>query len=507
MVEYHSYRYAGADGVGVVVGRADPLRELQYDMWWRTVLAGPARNTSGALGNDFPAAYLHDPAGVEHLLFLDADVDWRSTSAGLRVRDGSWVLGFWSDRPLPADRLRAHSRPASSPPARWEGLTRLIGWCGQWLPPAPSLDDIPEYDGIALAALTESREDTALLTVDGWRGHRMYVAGTSEAWSDDRVDHLELLCQSSVALGLATSRANDSWLAHMVDLIGQFYSPRLRCFSNVLPLEQDGLAGGNVVVGRQAGRESTNVWYHLYTHARLAEVACLASGPIRWVDKLRIATERTLSLASTNRYLFPLLWWLDTGEALSAAEEPAAGGAFAWLMVRAWDLWRDDRYLAAAGEALEVLHRRSPDAVYGAGVLLPRAAWAANALAERTGGAHWRRYRDDFTAAALRMLYWRGELAGMFQACAGMCYPAIFENVANLIAFDDWLDDSPFPLRQILGLQLRGDALFFADLPEGAGVPWENLATPEYPFRGLVGREIYALGEVLRLPYLRARYA
>lgn len=504
MVEYHAPRYAAADGVGVVIGDADPLREVQYDMWWRTVLAGPARNTSGALGNDFPGAYLHDPSGVEHLLFLDADVDWRSTTAGLRVRDGRWVLGFWSDRLAPG-RLRVESR-AATPPSRWEGLTRLVSWCAPFLPPAPST--VPSFDEVARAAFAESRDPSrALMTVDGLTGHRMYVAGSSEAWADDEVDHLELLCQSDVALGLAAAHPNDPWLAHLLTLIGRFYSPRLRAFSNVVPLDRTDLAGGNVVVGRRPGRESTNVWYHLYTHARLAEIAHLLPGRAGWLDELRVATDHTLRLAAENRYLFPLLWWLDTGEPLSAAEEPAAGGAFAWLMVRAWDLWGDDRYLTAAGEALEVLHRRSPDAVYGAGVLLPRAAWAADALATRTGAPHWHRYRDDFTAASLRMLYWRGDLAGMFQACAAMCYPAMFENVANLLAFDDWLDDSPYPLRQILGLQLHANTLFFEDLPQGTGVPWENLATPEYPFRGRVGREIYAVGEVLRLPHLRSRYA
>lgn len=513
MVGYRIPSYLGRDGVGIVVGEADPLREVQYDMWWRTLLAGPSRSTSGALGNDFPAAYLHDPAGVEHLLYLDAEVDWRSTEAGLRVRDGHWVLGFWSDQPPPAERLIAASRPALSPPARWDGLTRLVDWCLPRLPPPPEPEAVPRYDDIAAAAFAESlREDTALLDIDGLRGHRMYVAGSSEAWDDSKVDHLELLCQSDIALGLAAAGVENDprrarWLSHLLMVIGRFYAPHLRAFSNVWPLNRTNLAGGNVVVGRHDGRERTNVWYHLYTHARLAELAHLLPNRIEWLPQLRAATDHSLWLAEANRHLFPLFWWLDDGEAVSAAEEPAAGGAFAWLMVRAWDLWGDDRYLRAAGEALEVLHRRSPDAVYGAGVLLPRAAWAADALATRTNDPRWRRYRDDFTAAALRMLYWRGDLAGTFQACAGMRYPALFENVANLLAFDDWLDDSPYPLRQILGLQLRADLPFFEGLPPGAGVPWENLSTVEYPFRSRVGREIYATGEVLRLPYLRARYS
>lgn len=523
MVEHQPALYVAPDGVGVVVGEYDPLREVQYDMWWRTVVAGPARNTAGVLGNDFPGAYFHHPAGVEHLLFLDADVDWRHTAAELRVRDRQLVLGFWptasasgstetaSAHAFRPEALRAETRPAASPPTRWEGLTRLVTWCGQFLPPAPSPDEVPSYDERAWTAYQESlREDTALFTVDGSVGHRMYVAGTSDAWGDDDVDHLELLCQSDVALGLANldpadrDDAQDAWLAHLTGLIGRFYSPSLGCFSNVFPLHETALAGGNVVVGRTGGRESTNVWYHLYTHARLAEIAL--STPVSWERQLREAVTRTRWLARANRYLFPLLWWLDTGEECSAATEPAAGGAYAWLMIRAWDRWREDWMLEEAAEALEVLHRLPPDGVYGAGVLLPRAAWAAHALAKRTGEPRWHCYRDDFTAAALRMLYWRGELAGMFQACAAMRYPAMFENVANLLALEPFADSSPYPLRQVIGLQLVANQRFFAGLPAGDGVPWENLPTTEYPFAGQVGREIYAVGEVLQLPYLARRH-
>jgi hypothetical protein len=36
-------------------------------------------------------------------------------------------------------------------------------------------------------------------------------------------------------------------------------------------------------------------------------------------------------------------------------------------------------------------------------------------------------------------------------------------------------------------------------------VPFENLSTVEYPFGGRVGKELYAIGELLQLPYLTAR--
>jgi hypothetical protein len=156
---------------------------------------------------------------------------------------------------------------------------------------------------------------------------------------------------------------------------------------------------------------------------------------------------------------------------------------------------------------LKTLWRFPLDQIYAESTLLARAAWAAHALQRHTGAGEWLKMREAFTAGALRMAYWQAPHLGMFQACAGMCYPALFENVHIMLAFDPFLDDSSFPLRSLLGHQLVNNQQYFNGLPPGAHIPLENLHTTEYPFDGQAGKEIYGVGEVLWMTYLQKRYA
>ena len=93
----------------------------------------------------------------------------------------------------------------------------------------------------------------------------------------------------------------------------------------------------------------------MYNHARLAEVALLTDVP--WRRELREAVEHTLALVEKAHYRFPLFWWLDDAAPVMRADDASSAGAFAWLLIRAFDLWGDPRYLDAAATALEVLHR------------------------------------------------------------------------------------------------------------------------------------------------------
>ena len=500
--------YRSDRGVGIVVGAQDPIRERQYDVWWRTVIAGPTRNTGGAIGNDFPAAYLHDPVvSLEHFLFFHGDLDWRHHRAELRVVEGSFVLGVWGPG-TDAVTVEYEQRPCAELPTRWAALSRLVVWSQRFLPEArPSRDaDVAE---LSLRAFEQSvNPETSLMTVGGQTGHLMYVRGTSEAWSDDEVDHLELLAQSDIAWGLALledrrTSEQDAWLGDLIRVIGAFWSPTQRYFSNIYPHTEDSFSGGNVIVQRTAGRESTNVWYQMYNHARLAEIALLVDVP--WEPQLREAVDRTRELAEKARYRFPLFWWLDDAEAVMRSDDAGSAGAYAWLMIRAFDLWNDPGYLSAAEEALEVLHRSNIDDIYGESVVIARAAWSSHELYRRTGQSHWARYAEDFTAATLRMMYWSGSKAGMFQACAAMLYPAFFENVGVLLALDPLLASSTFDLEGVLRRQLPADLDFFDGIGPASAVPHECLSTVEYPFGGRVGKELYAIGEVLQLPYLLDR--
>jgi hypothetical protein len=421
--------------------------------------------------------------------------------------DGSVVLGVWGPG-ADAITVEYEQRPCDELPTRWEALTRVVSWAQRYLPEArPATGtDVSELSLRAFEQATDS--ELSLMTIAGQTGHLMYVRGTSEAWSDDSVDHLELLAQSDIAWGLALlgeerTPQQSAWLEQLVGVIGAFWSPTQHYFSNIYPHTEEHFSGGNVIVQREGGRESTNVWYHMYNHARLAEVALLTEVP--WRDELREAVEHTIELAERARFRFPLFWWLDDAESVMRSDDAGSAGAYAWLMIRAFDLWGDPRYLDSAKEALEVLHRGNIDDIYGESVVIARAAWACHELRVRTGEAQWAQYAQDFTAATLRMMYWSGPKAGMFQACAAMLYPAFFENIGVLLALDPMIGSSALDLRGVLERQLAADLDFFDGLDPAPAVPHENISTIEYPFGGRVGKELYAIGEVLQLPYLTAR--
>ncbi|MBA2557993.1 MAG: hypothetical protein H0V12_11725 [Chloroflexi bacterium] len=490
----------------------DPLREVQYDIWWRDLIAGPTQNDAGAGSNDFPGIYFFEPrSSTEYCLFFDGAIDWRVTECGLTRRGDGVYVGFWSEVDLDGE-IRSRVRKLSQPLDHWDALIELMRWSFEAFPDAPDVDSIPDYWPTATAAMTEAQDpELSLLTVDGVTGHRTYVANTSEVWRDAVVDHIELFTQAT-ALWPLRFHLNDrhlhehqSWYDHLVGIMGAFYNPALEAFSNTFPLAAGSPQGGNVITTREQNREATLVWLHIWSLAHLLETA-LISQDVPWMDELRRAVDRTVTLARANRYHFPLFWWLDSGEPRGGVDDFGCAGTYAWLMLRAADLFGDDSYAQEAAASLRTLRRLPFDHLYAESTLLPRAAWAANELALRTGEGHWRLMRDGFTAAALRMLYWRDPHRGMFNACAGMNYPAIFENVGNFVAFEPFLDDTPFPLRAILGHQLLGNDQFFDRKPPAPHIPIENLATTEYPFQGAAGKEIYGLGAVLWLPHLRDLY-
>jgi hypothetical protein len=485
------------------------LHERQFDLWRRQVLGGPTQNATRTRSNDFPGLYAYEPRSqTEHLMVLGSNVDWSRVQSGVLVLDGQVWLGYWSEEPFEAE-VTYEVRPRAQERERWDALRTIVGWCLERLRPAEPVGPAPctfeRRAENALAALDD--REGAWFGVNGLEALRMYVAGTSEAWGDVDVDHVELLCQIGVAWGLGAAISRGEFAQHselfdrLLVIVGQFYRPDLHSFSNTYPLAGNDLSGGNVVTRREGGREATNVWYHLFNLARLLEVTLLEPD-VAWRANLQEAVDHTVALAARTRYLFPLFWWLDTGEQCGAVSDFASAGAFAWAAVRAAEVFDEPAYLEHAARALETLHQLPFDYLHAEAMLLPRAAWAAHRLLRLTGAQRWADYRDDFVAASLRQMYWTSERFGMFNACAGMCYPAFFENIQVLLAFDEFLDDTPFPLASIRSHQLARNSAFFPDDGPGLGVPMENLWTVEYPFAGRAGKEIYGIGETLWQHYL-----
>lgn len=497
----------------VRIGEYEPLVERQYDIWHRLVIAGPTRSDAGVQSNDFPGLYVYEPRSrLSHFLVFGGEIDWGATECGLVTRDGATYAGFSTRRSGGLNgTLHHYTKRETAPPDRWRALRELVTFaCDRLLSTPRSALKMADFSALATQALrTIADDDEAInLTVSDVRGLRMYVAGSSQAWNDKTVDHLELMAHTGLLWALVA--AEDELLDptaqlvcdRLIELVPRFFQPDLGVFVNSFPFNGDHLQGGNTAAARVEGRPMSNVWYHLYNHVRLLEVV-LRRPSIPWRDDLMIAVERTLAIAKTHDALLPLFWWLDDGSPCGGLHDYGAAGLLSWLSLRAYQATRSEAHLRLAEHALHTLHRLPFEHLYGEALMLPRAAASAHHLLELTGDTQWQALREDFTAASLRQMYWYGDGTGSFNAVAGMCYPAFMENVQTLVAFEQFRADSSFPLTDIALRQLAHDSAFFEESRAHSAVPIENLSTLEYPFGGLAGQEIYGIGEVFWLARLQ----
>lgn len=529
------------------VAALDSLDDRQAHTWRQTVLRAPTVNAGGLGGNDLPACYLYDHATrTETICYWPPDAfawtarrfcEWQMREV-IRYRpDARYGLGLQPATPAATVTLESGTyrfewwftqRARAAIPTPWEAQQALIEAVAPLLDPTPRLmaDALP-WREMAERTLADLHDDACWITVDGVTGLRAYVRDSS-AVGRDKARGFELMTQLDVLYPLLV-RARLTGDAPPDDLVDRLLAT-LPHFDRAM---HDFVANG---YPPRANDTFMDTWYFLENALiKLPWVAHLTG----W-ESLKAMFRRALTgarqLAHQCNDVFPLFAdavdWQMRGSLLN----PGVGGLYAAGCVMGWQLFGERDWLDEAARALRTMHRLPPHLLTHEPQQLSFGAAAAAYLARELPSTQpvslskrgladpaeardeWAAMVDDLVRLSLRMGYWGPDATapqydprGMFQACASLCYPAYKENVETLLAWSELLRaDSTVDvglarlMATFANLQRCHNYAFFdAWLPEGqrrgpcAFIPYEDVATAEFPYTATLGKELYGAGEVL----------
>jgi len=495
------------------LGSSDRLRRTQHDTWRQTTIAAPTRSSTGAPGNDLPAAYFYDVAHqAEVCFYLDVGaMSWMSEENLARFRDieigpvwdaaGRYGIGMHASRrsgaSFPAGKARFSyklwQRYRAAPPTESEALGTLIELCAPLLgPDARPLETAPGWSEIARGTLTQLRGESAIVTVNGVVGHPAYLPEPGRPVPEG----IELMTQVDVLAPLCLLGQVDVGARSHADRLAAglqaFWRPATRIFGNGLPAP-----GGDEIV---------DSWY--FVENALVKLAWIARARRDRMlqERVRMAMVEARELAHRCQYLFPLFFVAGRNEPAGNGWNVAINGLYAYACMLTREATRDEEWLEEAARALRTLANAPLSLLYHEPQELAFGSLAAGLLAEGANPGEWLRIGRHLVDAQLRMAYWYSDPVGLragydirggFQACAGLLYPAFKENVESVLPWVDALGRfglSPLLLR-FLDLQRRHNTAFLRD---GSNIPVEDLGTLELgEGTGRLGREIYGAGEVL----------
>lgn len=223
--------------------------------------------------------------------------------------------------------------------------------------PTPSYVDWRERADASRADLDECED--CWMTVDDTRYLRAYVG-------DDHPP--ESMVQLAVALPLierSTWRQEADPLAdELAGLTPRFHDHRTSSIARWLPDAEDMLDGGEP-------HEKPRVmdsWYLLHPMLNLARLAARSDDGAR--ELLLRSLDREIEVARHFRYEWPVFYDVDTLEVIKAESEPGKGGEldvpglYAHVMLQAFELTDDDRYLHEASAAARTLHGKGFELAY-----------------------------------------------------------------------------------------------------------------------------------------------
>lgn len=511
------------------LGALDNLDDRQAYTWRQTVLRAPTVNQAGLSGNDLPAGYLYDHRQrVATIAYFPPDSSARAPHRlyefGVREvfqysPEARYGLGLVLNSPaksmlLPrgVHRFRwwfIQRKIDDGPPTQWEAQCQLLDAVAPLLDKAPQVYcDAPGWDVMAEGTAADLQHSACWVEAEGARGLRAYVQGSS-AVGRDQQSGFELMTQLDVLHPLLLwQRATAN--ADVIELIESLLKT-LPHFS--LP-EFDFVANG---FPKRANATFMDTWYFLENALiKLPWVAAL-TGDSFLRDLFAQAVRGADRLMAASGGIVPLFAdavdWRARGSVLNAG----AAGLYAAGAVLAAQLLERPDYLERAWDALQRIHQLPSAMLTHEPQQLGFGAAAAGYLADHGYGDPARMIAGDLVGLSLRMGYWAADPAvtfydprGMFQACASLSYPAYKENIETLMAWPALLADErnhPFLPVDLMAVfanlqRCHNYAFFDAWLPEHLSrgpcpyIPYEDLATAEFPHAAKLGKELYGAGEV-----------
>ncbi|HLO29142.1 MAG TPA: hypothetical protein VK249_08410 [Anaerolineales bacterium] len=479
------------------LGPMPMINYVQHHQWREVFLAGPTINSAGNCGNDFPGFYYYDPHGKhEWVIIVEGNPNWQVTRCIRQCNRGRLQIGISSVQPLPKSVfLEVWHQACSETPTQWDALKILLDVSFQLLSlPVPRSDE-PDWVNIAYRCLVALRSSRTQKKVGGITGYGAIVEDLSGAG-------LELLPNSSLAYSLL--RASTIPKLKVAEVIGYrlieevipaFFNSELKMFVNDLDKNS-----------AQSGKEVLETWYLLSNLEKVIGLVGLTQDKTLKGYALE-SLKRIVRLAKDLDYIFPMFINIRTANEYGQLLNPSVLGIYALTCANAINVFPEDRetLLEEVVRSLRVLHRFRIHQIHHEPFQLALAAAAANIAGELTGDSDIRQWRFDFARATLLNMYRSKEYAGLFQACAGLNYPAFKESVETLDALNFLIKDEVLPFQSILSLALRNNLRFFKRNGDIYELPYEGLPTKELPSAKRAGTAIYAAGCAFDLARLQVK--
>ncbi|HEX4054273.1 MAG TPA: hypothetical protein VHX86_08410 [Tepidisphaeraceae bacterium] len=515
-----------------------PPYERGDHVWFITQITNPTKWNDDAYGNDFPATYYFDPyLNVEIMLFFDMTrMSWMSRQNVARFLN--YRCGFRRRyQPEPAGELGLYAtgasgqvfpsgvqhfsyflraRPRKALADDHEAVRLLVDKC---LPLLPQKSPWPSGATSWRDFAHHCAED---LMTEGlcWRkaegGHEFilnYVDGYSPAWKEaieargNRFDMIKPCFDAAV------------WIAHPLAVLSRVdrRDPVPQLYQRVSQMIDQALRTNETPFAPDGADTVSGTWQHLYILEELFQLGRLWKNQSlldRVVDEVN---DVVIPLAKWMSYLFPLSFNRRTIERAGAGDCHAVLGTYANFMLDLHEMTASERYLEESRNALQMLHRLPVNTIHQEVFLLAMGTQAAYRLSVMHPLANYEEIYHYLLAQTLRMLYWYADRTteqsgkintlGMFQACATISYPALFENIEVLARLCPTFKRFPpsLALLRVVDHARKNNFYFFPRcFDSGRGtlplqyIPFENIPILEGPAPGSVGQEIYGSGWVFR---------
>jgi hypothetical protein len=518
-----------------------PPYERGDHVWFMTNVANPTTWNDDAHGNDMPATYLFDAyKRAELMMFFDMTaMSWTShanTGRFLNYRCGykrryqphpAGSLGLYLDgfcgKTFPAGRNRfayyVSAAPRAETPTDQEAVQWLVERCLPLLPPRSEWPArATSWRDVAQKCAQDLMTDHVWHTRADLGGEYMlnYVDARSPAWKEAIEARGNTFDMDQPCLESAV------WAAHPLAVLSRIdheplYAQLLnRCSKFIARM----VAADRTPLAAAKDDAPRGTWQHVYIVEQMFQVARFARDEAL-LKRIRAEIDAVIvPLARRMQYFFPLSFGKTSLVKRGSGDAHSVLGIYASLMLDLHEWTGVHEYLEEAKRAVRVHHQLPVNTVHQEIFMLAMGAHAAVRLAAIAGEAEFAPICRYLVAQTLRMLHWfddrttvdaqKAHTLGMFQACATISYPAIFENVETLarLAATLKLLPSDESLLRVFDHARRNNFYF---LPHVLGchdelplrhVPLENIGILEGPPPTSVGAEVYGAGWVFRAALL-----